>query len=82
MAVAYGGVYRGTVMSNMDPMAQGRVQVTVPAIAGAMAAWAQVALPSVTNDALLRPPPIGRGVWVMFENGSATAPVVVGLAAR
>jgi phage baseplate assembly protein gpV len=82
MATGYGGVYRGTVMNNIDPAAQGRVQVSVPSVGGLAAAWAPMALPSLANDSLVRPPPIGRGVWVMFEGGSTDAPVVIGLMAR
>jgi phage gp45-like len=71
--MAYYGIYRGNVVNSADPSMKGRLQVNVPAVAGA-ATWA---LPcrdygSTTN------PPIGSTVWVMFEGGNLSNPVWMG----
>ncbi|WP_431284675.1 phage baseplate assembly protein V [Humitalea sp. 24SJ18S-53] len=71
----YYGVYRARIVGTSDPTAAGRVQVMIPAIAGAASVWAPVCAPfgAVTGS-----PRIGAGVWVMFESGDATSPVVLG----
>jgi len=69
------GVYRGRIMSSSDPMASGRVQVTIPAVSGSNAVWAPVCSPF---GAPLSVPRIGATAWVAFENGDASHPVVLG----
>ena len=74
------GKYRGTVLQNLDPMAIGRLQVTVPDVSGLAASeWAMpcfaCAGPHMGVWAL---PPIGAGVWVEFEQGDLTRPIWTG----
>lgn len=74
------GIYRGVVISNIDPMGIGRIQVRVPAILdGAAVGWAMpcapVNLPSTVGSAL---PPVGAGVWIQFEAGDVNQPVWTG----
>ena len=74
--MAYHGIYRGTVMNTADPLMQGRVQVTIPVVAGPTSGWA---LPcrEFRSTAV---PAIGTVVWVMFEAGDPSFPVWMGCA--
>jgi len=71
------GLYRGTCLDNMDPMARGRVRVRVPeALGDRDSAWA---LPCRALGAPGgAPPAVGSAVWVMFEAGDPNRPVVLG----
>jgi type VI secretion system (T6SS) baseplate-like injector VgrG len=73
--MAYFGIYRGTIVNTADPTMKGRVQVNMPAIAGA-SGWA---LPCREYGSTTKPP-IGSAVWVMFEGGDITHPVWMGCA--
>lgn len=75
MPSSYGGVYRGRVVSSADPMGARRLQVNIPAVLGVGAGWAQTCLPFGTSAGT---PPVGSGVWVMFEGGDPAYPVVMG----
>jgi uncharacterized protein involved in type VI secretion and phage assembly len=72
------GVVRGTIANAMDPTGSGRVFVQLPAVAGAAGTWAPVCrafgAPAPASAA------VGRAVWVAFENGDPSFPVVLGLA--
>lgn len=70
------GVYRGTVAANDDPLGRGRLQVLVPE-AGSEPTWAEVAR-ALDGGAGVRPE-TGAVVWVAFERGAASSPVVLGL---
>jgi len=72
---AYFGVYRARITNTMDPTGAGRVQVTIPAIAGGGSVWAPVAAPFGPAS---RRPQIGTAAWVAFEAGDANCPVVLG----
>jgi uncharacterized protein involved in type VI secretion and phage assembly len=74
------GKYRGVVLSNIDPMQQGRLQVQVPNVAGVGAVnWAMPCVPvaGIQNGMVALPEP-GAGVWVEFEQGNPELPVWVG----
>lgn len=72
--MAYYGIYRGAVMNTADPLMNGRLQVTVPAIGAAATSWA---LPC-RDFGITATPPIGTAVWVMFEGGDVSSPVWIG----
>ncbi len=74
---AYVGVYRGTIVSTSDPLANGRMQVMIPALGGQISSWAPVCGSFVP---LNMTPRVGGGVWVAFEAGDPTRPVVMGSA--
>ncbi len=69
------GLYRGTVVADADPLARGRLQVLVPE-AGAEPAWAEVVRP-MDGGSDVRPT-VGAVVWVAYERGTASSPVVIG----
>ena len=71
------GVYRGVVLSNVDPHARLRLLVDVPQI-GVDSLWAAACLPLGANSV----PQIGDTVWVSFESGNADYPVWLGVAVR
>jgi hypothetical protein len=71
----YGGIYRGIVSGGGDPEFAGRVQVTIPALPSGSANWALTSLPPDTRGGYRS----GQLVWVMFENGDLSYPVVVGV---
>ena len=75
------GKYRGVVVNNIDPLVQGRIQVSL-SDAGALiplSSWATPCLPfSGIQSGLFTVPPIGAGVWVEFEQGDLERPVWVG----
>jgi hypothetical protein len=72
----YFGLYRGTVVSNKDPLGKRRLKVAVPALTGNTPSnWAWP-----LEDAAIKtkPPAVNQGVWVMFENGDPAYPIWVG----
>jgi uncharacterized protein involved in type VI secretion and phage assembly len=77
---AYLGKFRGTVINNVDPMQQGRLQAMVPDVLGSMpSSWAMACVPFAGIQAgLWSVPPIGAGVWVEFEQGDPDYPVWTG----
>jgi hypothetical protein len=74
--MAFYGVYRGTAMNTADPMMRGRIQVSVPSVAGAGANWAEACRDFKSNAT----PPVGTAVWVMYEAGDVSHPVWIGCA--
>ncbi len=74
------GVYRGTVVANLDPLKLGRVRVSVPAVLGdGRLAWAEPCVAYAGNQVggcVL--PPAGTACWVQFEGGDPDYPVLVG----
>lgn len=76
----YFGKYRGTVVSNIDPMQMGRIQVMVPAVSNLIPST--YALPCVPvsgiQSGIFAVPAIGAGVWVEFEQGDPDYPIWVG----
>lgn len=76
----YYGKYRGRVLDNADPLELGRIQVEVPAIAGAEPlGWALPCLPYAGNGyGLYMVPEAGDLVWIEFEGGDLARPIWVG----
>lgn len=76
----YFGKYRGTVLNNVDPMQEGRIQVQVPDVSGlSPSSWALPCLPAAgIQNGLFTVPPIGALVWVEFEQGDPEAPIWTG----
>lgn len=66
-----GGVYRGIVTDDVDPMGDGRVQVRIPSLGDAT--WAPV---------VGLPVPVGATVLVALEDGDPAFPVVLGALTR
>ena len=79
-AQKYYGKYRGMVISNVDPMQQGRLMVQVPDVGGLIpGTWAMPCVPiaGIQNGMFALPIP-GSGVWVEFEQGDPDFPIWVG----
>lgn len=81
------GCYRGRIESIDDPDRLGRVRVRVWALHSDETVVPDSALPwaEVNSDGgggydfgSFDPPPVGSGVWVMFEGGESDLPVVIG----
>jgi len=68
------GIYRGVVMDNADPQSRMRLLVQVPAVLDTQNNWA---LPCIPIGATVVPT-IGKGVWILFENGDPDHPVWMG----
>ncbi|MCC5480612.1 phage baseplate assembly protein V [Streptomyces sp. NPDC059680] len=76
----YLGKYRGTVVSNADPMGVGRLQVQVPDVLGDVpSTWAMPCFPLAgPGMGQFHLPPVGSGVWVEFEQGDPSYPIWTG----
>nr|MDT0659425.1 phage baseplate assembly protein V [Micromonospora sp. DSM 115978] len=76
----YYGKYRGTVTANIDPLQQGRVQVSCPAVLGdGRSSWALPSAPYAGNGVgLFTVPPVGANIWVEFEAGDPERPICGG----
>lgn len=72
----YYGKYRGTVVNHLDPLQEGRIQVTVPDVTLPPSSWAMPCFPlaGIQSGAFMLPLP-GTGVWVEFEQGDANKPI-------
>jgi len=75
----YLGKYRGTVVNNIDPLKQGRLNVIVPDVSIIPSSWAMPCVPVAgLQMGAISIPPIGAGVWVEFEQGNPDYPIWVG----
>jgi len=74
------GKYRGTVLNNIDPLQEGRIQVIVPDVSAiAPSSWAVPCVPLAgIQNGFYTVPIIGSGVWVEFEQGDPDFPIWVG----
>jgi uncharacterized protein involved in type VI secretion and phage assembly len=77
------GKFRGTVINNLDPDMRGRLLLSVPDVLDLIpSSWAEpcvpLAGPTGPPMGVYMVPPIGAGVWVEFEHGSADRPIWVG----
>jgi uncharacterized protein involved in type VI secretion and phage assembly len=74
------GVYRGTVVNNVDPLQIGRIQATVPDVSGLTpTTWATPCIPVAGKQmGTFFVPQIGAGVWLQFEAGDSDRPVWTG----
>jgi uncharacterized protein involved in type VI secretion and phage assembly len=80
MKQLYFGKYRGKVENNVDPLQQGRVQVSCPAVLGqGQMSWAMPSAPYAGNGVgLFAVPPNSANVWVEFEGGDPDYPILGG----
>jgi uncharacterized protein involved in type VI secretion and phage assembly len=71
------GKYRGTVINNVDPMQQGRVQAMVPDVTGVIpSSWATACVPITGKQyGMWVLPQIGTGVWIEYEQGDSDYPI-------
>ena len=79
----FNGMFRGTVINNIDPEFRGRLQLEIPDVLGAIpSSWAEPCLllagPTGPPMGTYFVPPIGAGVWVEFEHGDPDFPVWTG----
>jgi uncharacterized protein involved in type VI secretion and phage assembly len=74
------GRYKGTVVTNIDPLHTGRILVTVPDVLGNdPCLWAESASPLAgTAMGLYFVPPIKSGVWIEFQQGDIDYPIWTG----
>ncbi len=68
------GVYMASVMSALDPMGQGRVQIRVTSAFAAANMWAPACVLGGTNASYKA----GDTVVVAFEGGDMDHPIVLG----
>jgi Type VI secretion system/phage-baseplate injector OB domain len=76
----YYGLYRASVVNNIDPMLQGRILVTVIEPGGLFpSSWANPCVPVAGKQSgVFVLPAINSGVWIMFEEGDPDQPVWLG----
>lgn len=75
------GKYRGSVVTNLDPLKQGRLILRVPDVFGLLTSnWALPCVPLAgpMMGTSFVPPPVGASVWVEFEQGDPEMPIWVG----
>lgn len=74
------GIYRATVVQNIDPMQLGRIMVTVTDAGGPTpSSWAMPCVPLAGKQmGTFMVPQIGSGVWIQFEAGDPDRPVWTG----
>jgi uncharacterized protein involved in type VI secretion and phage assembly len=74
------GKYRGKVERNVDPLGQGRIQISCPSVLGeGKLAWALPSVPYAGSQVgLFLVPPENANVWVEFEEGEPDIPIWAG----
>ena len=80
MTQKFHGLFRATVVNNVDPMQLGRLQVMVPDVSGlALSSWANPCFPTGgPGMGFFSVPMISAGVYVSFEQGDPDYPVWLG----
>jgi hypothetical protein len=80
MSTHFYGKYRGKVTDNKDPLMQGRIRATVPAVLGDLeTGWAIPCSPyGGRNVGFFFMPPVGANVWIEFEGGNPDIPIWAG----
>jgi len=73
----YFGIYRGTVIDNIDPLNIGRIIASVPDVSGITpTTYAMPCIPIAGKQmGTYMVPQIGAGVWIQFEAGDPDRPV-------
>jgi hypothetical protein len=76
----YYGLYRGTVINNIDPMMMGRILVTVPDVGSVTpSTFVNPCVPMAgKQQGVFMVPEIGSQVWIQFEAGDPDHPVWMG----
>jgi uncharacterized protein involved in type VI secretion and phage assembly len=76
----YYGLYRATVVNNIDPLQRGRIQVIATDATGLVpTTWCEPCVPMAgIQQGIYTVPIIGAGVWIQFENGDPDQPVWIG----
>lgn len=74
------GLYRGTVVINVDPLQMGRIQAIVPDVSNLIpTSWAMPCVPIAGKQmGTFVVPQVGAGVWMQFEQGDPDFPVWTG----
>ncbi|MEX0809188.1 MAG: phage baseplate assembly protein V [Dongiaceae bacterium] len=72
------GKYRGRIVDNSDPMQRARVRVSVPAVLGEAASWAELCAPFLPAGASAAIAPVDAEIWVEFEGGDPNLPICTG----
>jgi uncharacterized protein involved in type VI secretion and phage assembly len=74
------GLYRATVVNNIDPLQRGRIQVIASDATGIVpTTWCEPCMPMTgIQQGFYTVPIIGSGVWIQFENGDPDQPVWMG----
>lgn len=74
----YYGKYRATVLNNLDPQQQGRIQVQLADRYGLFpSTWALPSFPfaGTASAGVVALPPIASAVWIEFEAGDPDSPI-------
>jgi hypothetical protein len=69
------GLYRATVVDNVDPLMLRRLRVRIPDVTGDDGVWAMACVPPGAADVQ---PSVGDPVWIAFESCDPTHPVWLG----
>ena len=74
MNASFYGKYRGVVTDNNEPLKQGRIRATVPAVLGDReSGWALPCTPCSRGFFFI--PPVDAKVWIEFEGGNPEVPI-------
>jgi uncharacterized protein involved in type VI secretion and phage assembly len=73
----YYGKYRATVLNNVDPRNQGRIQVQLADRYGMMlSTWAMPSFPlAALTASMVALPPVMSSVWIEYEQGDPEFPI-------